>query len=159
MKGGKEEKGHCVATKRGLLAAFLPPVSSTLSCCEAKMVKRNERLSRRHRRAAIGNGEPGFPYLESARLPPVIPCATGNPYERREPREISLNGLVPLSHPPLPLRSSTPAFSNTSRRRPSLCTCTSRKLSLYRTVSTFTSEITQIAPMTMDNVTRPVSCR
>ena len=36
------------------------------------------------------------PYLEFARLAPVIPCAARNPYER-EPREISLNGLYLLS--------------------------------------------------------------
>jgi len=46
-KEEEEEKGHCVATRRGLLVAFLPPVSSTLSCSEAKMEERNECLSRR----------------------------------------------------------------------------------------------------------------
>lgn len=131
--------------------------------CDIRLRRRAERLSLPL--LAVGNGEPGFPYLESARLPPVIPCTAGNPYERREPREISLNGLVPLSYlPPTSStsifherRSSTPAFSNTSHRRSPFCACTGYIL-LCGTVSALTDEITHIAPMTMD-VTCPVNYR
>lgn len=49
-EGREKEKGHCVATRRGLLVAFVSPVSSTLSCCEAKTEERSERLSRHRRR-------------------------------------------------------------------------------------------------------------
>ena len=71
------------------LAAFFPTGSSCPLLCP---VRENAPLVS----LATTVAGVGGPYLEFARLAPVIPCAARNPYER-EPREISLNGLYLLS--------------------------------------------------------------
>lgn len=156
----------CVATRRGLLAAFLPPRIYHPLVCEA-LRWRCERLSCR-RFSLSETGNRGLP------LSRVCKTASGNtvrrvenPYERREPREISLNGLVPLSYPTYLFHFDLPRATiihsepfRTLRTNDHLSTVTPPLplFDLHRgTISTLTGEITHIAPMTID-VTCPVSC-
>lgn len=135
-EGGAGGKGIlCVATRRGLLAAFLPPwIYHPLSY--ARLRWRCERLSwRRFSLSETGNRGPP--------LSRVCKTASGNAVRRRKPLRamrtpwniVKRLGTPFLSYLPLPLRSSTSddhplrAFLNTSHRRSSFC-CNSLPLSL-----------------------------
>lgn len=128
MREGEGEKGIlCVATRRGLLAAFLPSwIYHPLSY--ARLRWRCERLSCR-RFSLSETGNRGLP------LSRVCKTASGNTVRCRKPLRATRTpwnivkrlGTPFLPYLPLPLRSSTSddhplrAFSNTSHQRSSFC--------------------------------------